>query len=242
MTVACIVQARLGSSRLPAKVLLPLPTGRTVLEEVLHRCKQIPGVDVVVCAIPDTAENDILASVLDEMFRDESWSYGIEQAVVRGPEHDVLARYVKAAEAVKADVIMRITADCPLVDPEVCGQVLALAKEREAGYASNVWPDRTFPQGFDCEVFTRHVLHLAHKEIPPFYENVPMAGGGLEGREGLGAMYREHAGCTWMQGQEFGNVCLRSERNRSSEQLTLDTIHDYRRIWSVFEQQMREAA
>src|ERR1041385_9116254 len=136
MVTAVIVQARLGSTRLPAKVLLPLPTGRTVLEEVLFRCKQIPGVGVVVCAIPEseTPHRDpgMIAkewAALKALFvnaPDMLAERALQQAdvVVRGPEHDVLARYVKAAETVKADIIMQITADCPLIDPQVCGQVL----------------------------------------------------------------------------------------------------------------------
>src|SRR5689334_21545465 len=111
--VVCIVQARLGSSRLPAKVLLPLPTGRTVLEEVLHRCKKIEGVDEVVLACPPSDE-------------------GIFAGVVRFPkgcahisfpfvdESDVLARYALAASETQADIVIRITADCPLLNPGLC--------------------------------------------------------------------------------------------------------------------------
>ena len=150
---AVIVQARLGSTRLPAKVLLPLPTvpRRTVLEEVTYRCSFIPGVDVVVCAIPDTHENDIL---LDYMSGNT--------LVVRGPEHDVLARYAKAAEAVGADVIMRVTSDCPLIDPEVCGQVLKRRAEGGYAYTCNNMPP-SFPIGFDTEAFTIGILRHANE-------------------------------------------------------------------------------
>ena len=228
MRTACIIQARLGSTRLPAKVLLPLPTGRTVLEEVLFRCKQIPGVDVIVVAMPDAPESRILAGFIDKAlaFPDSITDCSKPYAVVLGPEHDVLARYAKAAEAVNADVILRITSDCPLLDPEVCGELLKLRERTNAGFASNSWPARSYPVGYDCEVFTRDVLERA---------NVALA-------YGVNAD-REHAGCGWMKRQpDIKAALLKAMVDRSSERITLDTLADYVHIWSVFEQKMREAA
>lgn len=227
MTVtACIVQARLGSTRLPAKVLLPLPTGRTVLEEVLHRCKRIPGVDAVVLAIPDTPENDIIEKVAPHGLRQVEW--GIE--IVRGPEHDVLARYAMAAEVVNADVIMRITSDCPLIDPKVCGRVLSAHKLDRADYASNTM-SRTWPQGLDCQVFSRDLLRRADRETV-----------------GAGEVFnllnhdRAHV-CPWMErASDVRRSSVTCDRNRSHLRWTLDTLEDYVRIWRVFEEQMREAA
>lgn len=217
---ACIVQARLGSTRLPAKVLLPLPTGRTVLQEVLFRCAQIRGIDKVVLAIPDTPENDILLSHC-------ALHLGLHE-IVRGPEHDVLARYVKAAEAVEADVIMRITADCPLIDPEVCGAMLASLKAERFDYMSNSWPQRSFPHGLDCEVFHYRVLHEANlMAIEPHQ--------------------REHV-TPWMQRIDpriknagYSSWALMREPDPHTR-WTLDTLEDYVRIWGIFEQQMRDAA
>ena len=225
MTTACIVQARLGSTRLPAKVLLPLPTGRTVLGEVLWRCCQIPGVDTVVLAVPDTPENFFLANAMGRLDLPKTL---IE---VAGPEHDVLARYAKAAEAVSADVILRITSDCPLLDPGVCGELLMLRDRTNAGFASNSWPARSYPQGYDCEVFTRDVLERANREAAiPAYT--------IQDRQD-----REHAGCGWMKRQpDIKKALLKAMVDRSSERITLDTLADYVHIWAVFEQQMREAA
>jgi spore coat polysaccharide biosynthesis protein SpsF (cytidylyltransferase family) len=106
MTIAIIVQARYGSTRLPGKIMRPLG-GATVLRRVLDRCARIPGADVVVCAIPDTDENEPVAA--------EAARAGA--VVVRGDERDVLARYAKAASAVGADMVMRVTSDCPFIDP-----------------------------------------------------------------------------------------------------------------------------
>lgn len=245
MTTAVIVQARLGSTRLPAKVLLPLPNGRKVLEEVLHRCWCIPGVDVVVAALPDTPENDILLSCIVG-----------DTVVVRGPEHDVLARYAKAAEVVKADVIMRVTSDCPLIEPEICGKALDLHCRINHGYVSNSWPTRTYPHGLDCEVFNRDVLELANRNAAPHPGPGPYQPGvarHAETGQTLGiwaspqmfqqvADDREHV-TPWMQRQpDIQHACLSSMEDRSHLRWTLDTLEDYTTIWNVFEQQMREAA
>ncbi len=221
MTVAVIVQARLGSTRLPAKVLLPLPTGRAVLEEVLLRCRKIPGVDVIVCAIPDTVENDILLRLYEPMKHISEFGFQNPRLVfVRGPEHDVLARYAKAAEAVNADVIMRITSDCPLLDPEACGFVLE-TQQRNGGFVSNSWPVREGPHGHDCEVFTHEALKRAHAEA-----TLPE--------------HREHV-TPYMQAHEQSTI-IKSMIDRSHLRWTLDTLEDYSRIWKVMEEQMREAA
>lgn len=237
MTTAVIVQARLGSSRLPAKVLLPLPTGRTVLEEVLHRCKQIPGVDVVVAAIPDTKENDIVAHfAVKELNTVRRGEVGFEETiaamksrrlhkVVRGPEHDVLARYVKAAEAVNGDVVMRVTSDCPLIDPDVCSQVLRARVRTNGGiwFSCNNSP-RTFPVGLDCEAFGRELLDLAAAEATC-----------KQDREHVTVWMRRHSNIVQP-------VNVASPVNRCESRWTLDTLEDYKVIWNVFEQQMRDAA
>lgn len=158
MTVACIVQARMGSKRFPGKVLAPL-AGKPVLQHVLEKCKEIDGVDEVVCAIPYTPENEILYEL--------AWKWGVKSWL--GSEDDVLSRYVRARIAVEADTIMRITADCPLIDPDVCGNVLKLFQESGADYASNVLP-RTFPQGLDCEVFSMKTLTMANAEATDAYD------------------------------------------------------------------------
>lgn len=151
MTTAAIVQARARSTRLPGKALLPL-AGGTVLREVLQRCALVPGVDVVCCAVPEGVGDDAVAS--------EAEVAGA--AVVRGSETDVLARYLKAARALDADFVLRVTSDCPLIDPALCGEVIALRAARGADYASNNMP-RTFPHGLDCEAFTAAALAEADR-------------------------------------------------------------------------------
>ncbi len=151
MTFAVIVQARHGSTRFPAKVLEDLG-GAPVLKRCLDRCAQIPNIDTVICAIPDTPENDEIAQAT------LSWGY----MPVRGPEHDVLARYAKAARSVNAEMVMRITSDCPMIDPDICGEVARLLKRPGIDYACNNMPAR-FPHGLDCDAFPAQFLYDADK-------------------------------------------------------------------------------
>ena len=149
MTTACIVQARVASTRLPAKVLKEV-AGEPVLGHVLRRCSAIRGVDVVVCATVDTVECEPIEALAE--------SYGA--ATHRGSETDVLDRYLGAARAVDADTIMRVTSDCPLIDPMLCAEVLERRRQDNADYAANNFV-YGYPHGLDCEAFTREALEEA---------------------------------------------------------------------------------
>ncbi|MBI3444096.1 MAG: glycosyltransferase family protein [Magnetospirillum sp.] len=146
MTVAVVVQARMGSTRLPGKILKPL--GRmSALAQCLRRCAAIPGIDRVVCAIP---EGEAEAPVVAEAER-------CGALVVRGPSADVLKRYRLAAEAAGADIVMRVTSDCPLIDPALCGRMLARLRDEGLDYCCNNMPP-SWPHGLDAEVFTTKAL------------------------------------------------------------------------------------
>ncbi len=149
MTCACIVQARIASTRLPAKVLKDL-AGEPVLGHVLRRCRAIPGVDVVVCATVEGADGQAIERLAK--------TYGTP--VHKGSETDVLERYRDAARLAEADEIVRVTSDCPLIDPELCGAVIARRRAEQAAYAANnfTWG---YPHGLDCETFTREALEAA---------------------------------------------------------------------------------
>jgi spore coat polysaccharide biosynthesis protein SpsF (cytidylyltransferase family) len=149
---AVIVQARFSSTRLPGKVLESL-AGHTVLEHVLHRCGAIASADVVCCAVPANRDSDAVARAAEQL--------GV--VVYRGDEHDVLDRYYRAAQAVDAEVVMRVTSDCPLIDPGICDAVLQLRAQLGADYACNNMP-RSGPHGLDCEAFTFAALRRAAHE------------------------------------------------------------------------------
>lgn len=196
-TVA-IVQARMGSTRLLGKVLLPL-NGHTVLEEVLSRCWRIPLVDEVVCATTLNLEDDAICETLEGHYR-----------VERGSELDVLGRYYQVAKGMGAEIIMRVTADCPHISPKLCNEIALARHTSRADYASNLLP-RTFPKGLDCEVFTFETLERAHHE----------------------SQEREHV-TPWMQTAAIKRVNIRNPWTMDGR-LTLDTYDDYRVICAAFE-------
>lgn len=147
MRVVAIVQARMGSSRLPGKVLADL-CGDTMLARVVARLRAAKRIDEIVIA---TSTLDADTAIVREAKRLGVGSY-------RGPEQDVLARYVGAAREARADSIVRVTADCPLLDPWVVDDVVN-ALYAGADYASNTIR-RTFPRGLDVEALHREPLDL----------------------------------------------------------------------------------
>lgn len=150
-----VVQARMGSGRLPGKVLAEL-AGVTMLGRVLERLQQCRRLDAIVVATPSGSADDGLTAVAAR--------HGV--AVVRGPTDDVLARYLLAARAAQADVVVRVTADCPLIDPDVVDQVVD-ALDPRVDYASNTHA-RTFPRGLDVEALHRDTLErLARLAVTP---------------------------------------------------------------------------
>ena len=158
MTLAIIVQARLGSSRLPAKVLENLG-GKPVLLRCLERLSEIPNKDIIVCAIPDSDENDPIADAVT------SWGY----VVSRGSEHDLLARIAKAARAVDAEHVMRVKSDCPMIDPAICEDLIRYYYDSDAGYVSNDMPAR-LPEGLETEIFSAQDLYRAEREAYSAYD------------------------------------------------------------------------
>ena len=156
---AAILQARMSSTRLPGKVMRPL-AGRPMIERQIERLRPCATLDRLIVATSDDSSDDPLAEHLAGM--------GVE--VFRGSLHDVLDRYVGAARACGArGVIVRLTADCPLADPEVIDDCVRLRAERDVDYASNGLR-RTYPRGLDVEAFTLAALLAAHREASDPYE------------------------------------------------------------------------
>ena len=158
MNNAIIIQARMSSTRLPGKVLLPLGD-TTVLGQVLRRAKAIPGITHVCVAVPDTA--------VDEPVAAEAAACGA--LVYRGPEDDVLRRYHDAAVWLRADTVMRITSDCPIFSPALSGAVLQLLIESGADYSSNNMP-ASWPHGTETEVFSMALLAACQRQAETQFE------------------------------------------------------------------------
>jgi spore coat polysaccharide biosynthesis protein SpsF (cytidylyltransferase family) len=156
--VVAIVQARMGSSRFPAKSLADI-AGRPLLGRVLDRVRVAELVDEVVIATTRAADDDVIAAFAKEE--------GV--VCVRGPEYDVLARFEQAAASASAEIIVRVTADDPFKDPEVIDLVLSRLLGAGAEYASNTLRP-TYPLGIDIEAFTANSLARAAAEARDAYD------------------------------------------------------------------------
>jgi spore coat polysaccharide biosynthesis protein SpsF len=148
MTTVAVIQARTGSSRLPGKVLLPL-AGAPALQRMGERVQTAQLVDSIVVATTIAPGDDALEALCSRL--------GVD--CVRGPVDDVLARFalVATTAAASADRLVRLTADCPLVAPDLVDAVVGAAASGDYDYASNVSPP-TWPDGLDVEVLKREVL------------------------------------------------------------------------------------
>lgn len=154
-----IIQARMGSTRLPGKVLKTL-AGRTVLAHVIERVQAFQNIHEIVVATT--------LGTQDEPIVEEAEKRGV--MVYRGSESDVLSRYYEAALQVQADTVIRITSDCPLIDPEVSSFVIReYLGNGKYDYASNTL-ERTYPRGLDTEVFSFASLETAHREARESHE------------------------------------------------------------------------
>jgi spore coat polysaccharide biosynthesis protein SpsF (cytidylyltransferase family) len=143
MNTVCIIQARTGSHRLPGKVLMDI-RGKPMLQHVVERCLK-SHVDSVVLAVPYP---QTIAELAMRRFC----------ATVEGPEEDVLTRYYLAAQRYKADVIVRVTADCPLIDLETIDEVVRLRESVRADYCAN----EPYIDGLGMEAFTFAALEEAY--------------------------------------------------------------------------------
>jgi spore coat polysaccharide biosynthesis protein SpsF len=151
MKVGAIIQARLGSTRLPGKVLKQV-LGKTLLEYQIERVQRAKLIDEIIVATT-TSEKD--QSIVD-LCRTHSIPY------YRGSEDDVLSRYYEAATEFSLDTIIRLTSDCPLIDPEIIDQTIELFMRNEFDYTANI-VKRTFPRGLDVEVFSKATLKKLHE-------------------------------------------------------------------------------
>lgn len=147
--VVAIVQARMGSSRLPGKTMMDL-AGTPLLGRLLRQIAGAASIDEVVIATSAAPSDDVI----------DQFGSACKVRVVRGSEHDVLSRYVLGANATNADVIVRLTADCPLHSPDTIDEVVQAFLGARVDYASNTNP-YTRPDGQDVEVFTRGLLDRA---------------------------------------------------------------------------------
>lgn len=154
-----IIQARMGSSRLPGKTLM-LIDGKPTLERVVERVRRSEEISQVVVATSDLAKDEPIIDLCDRLGVD--W--------YRGSESDVLSRYLEAAEHFQADPIIRVTADCPLIDPSILDALVRMHRKNGGAFTANNLPPLTFPHGLDAEVFTLEMLRSAAQQTGEDYD------------------------------------------------------------------------
>ena len=159
MKTVAIVQARMGSTRLPDKVMKPIG-GVPMIEVLLTRLARARELDQIVVATSVDARNEPLADCVRQL--------GF--ACVQGDEQDVMARYLQAARAHQADVVVRITGDCPLVDPELVDHMIRGYRAAGVDYYSNVAPP-SYPDGLDIEVFSLRALEQASEQTDAAFDH-----------------------------------------------------------------------
>lgn len=146
MKIIATIEARMTSSRLPGKVLLKA-AGKPMLEHLVNRLRAVPSLNGIVLATTINKTDDEL----------EEFSKNIGIACYRGSENDVMSRVIGAAEFAGADVVVEITGDCPIIDPQIVEQTIRIFKANKADYVSNAHI-RSYPDGMDTQVFRLETL------------------------------------------------------------------------------------
>lgn len=204
LKIVAIVQARMGSTRLPGKVMRSV-CGTPMIGVLLERLSCARRIDEIVLATSDHPRDEPLAE----------YARALGYSVFRGSEADVLDRYYRAASHAKADAIVRITGDCPLVDPVVVDGVIATFLASAVDYAANIAP-ATFPDGLDVEVFTFKALEIAWKTA-------------------VVAREREHVTPFIRESNQFSRANHAHATDASGERWTVDEAEDFELIERIFQ-------
>jgi len=164
MKIVATIEARMTSSRLPGKVLLPAQ-GKPMLYHLVNRLKAVPSINEIVLATTINSTDDVL---IDFAKQESILSY-------RGSEEDVMSRVIGAAETADADVIVEITGDCPIIDPGLVEQTIQMYLHHEAAYVSNTHIS-SYPDGMDTQVFSLESLKrsAAMTDDPLDHEHVSL--------------------------------------------------------------------
>lgn len=209
MKVVCLVQARVGSTRLPGKILKEI-CGKTILHHEIDRLKKCKEIDEIVIATTDKEDDDKIVNEAKKL----SVKY------FRGSENDVLSRFYYSAKENNADIIVRVTSDCPCIDFEILDKMLIYFKdkykEKQVDYLSNTIK-RTYPRGYDIEIFTFSALEKSYINAKKEYE-------------------REHVTpYIYDKTNNFLKLSFENTEDYSKYRVTLDTIEDFIVIKNIFE-------
>ena len=195
----------MGSTRLPGKVLIDI-AGQTALCRVVRRLSRSELIDEIIVATTVSPLDDPIVAEAERL----------QVGVFRGSEDNVISRYLGAAVAFSADVVVRITSDCPLIDPELADQVLREFCRQKADFAFDDVPDR-LPRGLDVEVFSLQALRKADSIADQPYQ-----------REHVTPLFYERPDL-------FKSVAIRAEKDLSHYRWTLDTPQDLTLIRAIYE-------
>ncbi|MEC0234311.1 glycosyltransferase family protein [Paenibacillus kribbensis] len=204
MNIVAIIQARMGSTRLPGKVSLDL-LGLTVLERVVKRIKKVKQINKIVVATTDLTSDETIVKL----------AHKADVEVYRGSESDVLKRYYEAAVTHHADVIIRITSDCPVIDPVIIDELIANYITGSYDYVSNTI-ERSYPRGLDAEVFSFASLEKAHLEAK-----------NMEQREHVTPYIYQNP-------DQFSLLSVTCAKDYSNYRWTLDTTEDWELIQQIY--------
>lgn len=204
MKTVAIVQARMGSTRLPGKVLKEV-LSRPLLSYQIERMKQIKLLDEIIIATTPNQNEPII-----ELCQKEGVKFFV------GSEENVLQRYYKAAKQSDADIVVRITSDCPIIDPDIVNEIIFMYKKGTYDYVSNTI-ERTFPRGMDAEVFSFSALERAYNEAQLEYE-------------------KEHVTpYLYLDPNKFKNGKFIQKKDMNEIRLTVDTPEDFQVIKNILE-------
>ncbi len=202
VNILAIIQARMGSVRFPGKVLKKV-NEKTIIEILFHRVSLAKSIDKIILATSVDKNNDILVKHVKNL--------GFE--VYRGSENNILSRYFEAARIYKPKTIIRITGDCPLIDPKIIDKVVKEYKTNKFDYVSNTNPP-TFPDGLDVEVFSFDTLKLVNEKAKKAYD-------------------KEHVTPFIKSSNQFEIKNIENYQDLSNERWTLDVPKDLQVIQKI---------
>ena len=208
MKVVAIIQARLASKRLPGKALMDI-AGRPMIDHVIERAQAIHGVDQVVLCVPERDASSFL-DVRERFPHDNSYSI----IAIPDQEKNVLGSYLACAVMEGADVIVRITGDCPLLAPDLSSEVLRMFMDQQPDYYANIQPYTTWADGWDTEVFTIAALRLASKMATSAYA-----------RQHVTVMIRQLCACLYGP---------KAPENWTKAKMSVDTDEDLEYVRRIF--------
>ena len=202
--ILAIIQARSASKRLPNKILMNISRNITVIENIYNTLSKSKKINQIVVATTKLSSDDHLSAFLKKKNID----------FFRGSSNNVYDRFIKTAKKFKANIIVRITADCPLIDYQIVDKVLDNYFNNHVDYSSNITPP-TFPDGMDVEVFSFEFLKNQNSNVSNKFD-------------------QEHVTTYFRKSNKVSRVNHYSKINQSNFSVTLDDYDDYNKIINIF--------